>query len=64
MPLVKLIDVRAGQCRYIAGEPTADALCWCAAHEQVVYDRPRTSRSNREAARAARRALERAFGGA
>ena len=44
---VRLVDTRDGMCRFIAGQPTADAVCcgagtvpgssWCPAHRKLVF---------------------------
>ncbi|MGU3362306.1 GcrA family cell cycle regulator [Methylobacterium sp. M6A4_1b] len=44
---VRLVETRGSMCRFIAGEPTADALCcgagtapgssWCPAHRAILF---------------------------
>lgn len=51
---IRLVDSREGQCRFIAGQPTADAVCcgagtppgssWCPSHRRLVFAQPREPR--------------------
>lgn len=48
---VRLVDSREGQCRFISGQPTAEAVCcgagtapgssWCPSHRRLVFAQPR-----------------------
>jgi hypothetical protein len=48
---VRLVDTRDGQCRFISGHPTSEAVCcgagtapgssWCPSHRRLVFTPPR-----------------------